>query len=106
MGHLGNGPVARAEATWPVAGPSIGQVRQQVPLTGRTELHSCHNCAMEWLITIYNSINSVPLGKPTTRKVLSFQKGSTMSLYLGVKPMEVNMPHLCKFWVCEYICNG
>ena len=39
MGHLGNGPVAWAEATWPVAGPSIGQVRQQVPLTARTELH-------------------------------------------------------------------
>ena len=39
MGHLGHSPVAWAEATWPVAGPSIGQVRQQVPLTGRTELH-------------------------------------------------------------------
>ena len=39
MGHLGHCPVAWTEATWPVAGPSIGQVRQQVPLTGRTELH-------------------------------------------------------------------
>ena len=56
-------------------------------------MDSCHKFAKEWLIIIYNSINSVPLGKPTA-KILSLQKGLTMSLDLRVKPMEVYMPHL------------
>ena len=67
-------------------------------LEGQNYMDSCHNFAKEWLITIYNSINSVPLGKPTA-KILSLQKGLTMSLDLRVKPMEVYMPHLWKFFV-------
>ena len=34
MGYLGHSPVAWTEAIWPVASPTIGQIRQQVPLAG------------------------------------------------------------------------
>ena len=70
MGHLGHSPVAWAVATWPVAGPSVGQVRQQVSLTGGGGKQGQNYLYSELL----NSINST-FGKGYSEKGFPFPEG-------------------------------
>ena len=73
MGHLGQSPVAWAVASWPVAGPSVGQVRQQVSLTGGGGKQG-QNYLYSELLTIFNSINST-FGKGYSEKGSPFPEG-------------------------------